>query len=217
MSGCHVEIISYAEPCIERSSTTRDTTNLVEIQPGKASLPADVLNTFDYAIIRFLWDVTGGTDLDTRVGILTSIPYQFTYTGWCQSDFVPNISGLPESDYYLIWGGDNVTSAGGESVLVNFDKIVADNPGIPEIELDLRAFWYDIRNSGDFTLQFETYLGGTMQVSGLDFVNVGGVVVQTTNVVVNTPQNISSCVIGTCVKHLRYNTATRVALIEDCN
>ena len=214
MSGCHVEVTSYAEPCVERTSTNRTTTNIVEIQPGKQS--ASVFNPFDYAIVRFIWDNAGGVDLDTRVGILTNIPYQLDYVGWCEWDNVPTTAGLPIDDYYLVWGGDNTTSPGLEAVLLNFDKLVEDNPGLTEVELDLRAFWYDTINSGDFTLQFETYLGGSMQASGLDFINVGGIVVQTINVVVNTPTQTSSCVLGDCVKHLRYNVNTKVAVLEDC-
>jgi hypothetical protein len=67
-------------------------------------------------------------------------------------------------------------------VLLNLQLLAADNPGVSPLVIRLRAFWYSARGDGNITLEFSTYLGGSMEHIDYDFVNVGGVEQQTIRV-----------------------------------
>ena len=106
------------------------------------------------------------------------------------------------SDFYLYWGGDNVGPAAGlsdppqnayEACVINIQQFLQDNPGLTEFTVVFNAYWYASTNpmtggfttaggpyTGEFQLQFETYLGGTYahNPSSGNITNVGGTPVQ---------------------------------------
>jgi len=185
------------------------------------SLP---LREFDYAVIRFTWTSGAGTDLDTRTALVDTLEdYDDIQVGWCRYGTVGSstgaIIGPPGSTvnindpYYLFWGGDNTTSTGPESHLLNFPRISQDFPTLTTIKVDLRAFWYSTRESGDITIEYQTYLGGTMQRSGVDFINVGGTVVDTVQTTVNVATSQDDCIDGDHLKYLIYDVASKTATI----
>ncbi|WP_269526497.1 hypothetical protein [Coraliomargarita parva] len=151
---------------------------------------------FDFAVIRYEWTAEGGTDLDTRTKVIQ--PLIAGEVGW---------SRLSNVGDYLLWGGDN-TETGQESILIDFKKLAEDYPEQTPLEVQLAAFWYAVRNSGDFNLTFETYKGGTMEQVGFAFENVGGELVQTQTVGRNVATNISADVDGEIVGSITYNPAT---------
>ena len=179
------------------------------------NVTAPPLLDFDYAVVRFLWDPSGGDDLDTRTCLInTGTPYDLDQIGWCKREEVgPYGTTTP----YLKWGGDNTGSSGPEAHLIDFKQMVLDFPNLTEITIQLSAFWYWIRVSGNFQITFTTYLGGTMQQSGYDFINIGGTEVQSLLTNVNTSVNWSDCLIGQCIRHLRYVVATKTAYLENCD
>jgi hypothetical protein len=158
---------------------------------------------FDFAIVRYIWTSAGGTDLDTRTQVIE--PYVGYSVGWSR---YPEATGLE-------WGGDN-TEIGAEAVLIDFQEIANNNnkPSSSIIQVALSAFWYNICNSGDFTLEFETYLGGTMVSQGYDFVNNGGVLVDSFTVGKNTQIQQSADIDGERVATILYNPITRTAVLS---
>ncbi len=167
-------------------------------------------NPFDFAIIRYSWTDTQGRDLDTRTALLdVDVSVDGRDVGWPSGTRGYTVSGV--SGNYLQWGGDNTDPAGTESVLVDFTRIAADFPALADITVRMRANWYGARYTGDFTLQFATYLGGTMMADGTDFLNVGGAIVTDLSRPANVVSNIAGDVDGQDVATLTYHIATRTA------
>lgn len=140
----------------------------------------------DWGIVRYAWTETNGQDLDTRTAITNTgnISVDNLDVGWGTDPIgttnsrivVPGID--PE---YLTWGGDNVANFGHESVLINFKQIALDFPLLTDILFRFRTYWYQVKADGKFTLQFQTFLGGTMvpfttSTGQIDWNNVGGTV-----------------------------------------
>ena len=102
--------------------------------------------------------------------------------------------------------------------MVNFALLKTDFPQITNFDIRLRSFWYGIRQSGDITIEFQTFLGGTMQQSGTDFINIGGQTVQTSIVLRNASKpdrNIVNDPDGDEMGVLRYNTFNKSGQIID--
>ena len=164
----------------------------------------DDLNPFDFAIIRYSWTSINGQDLDTRTSITTPPRNIIVGVGASRSNM---------DSTYLTWCGDNTSSFGSEAVLVDFNALSAAYPEVENIVIQMAGNWYSSRADGYFTVQFATYLGGTMTPSGYDFVNTGGVLVDSTSVIVNVTSQINDDVLGDSVGTLRYNTANKTAQI----
>lgn len=137
--------------------------------------PSETVSEFDYAVVRYKWKNTGGKDLDTRTYV-ASPDRSSNKVGW---------NRLAQDEGYLIWNGDNRES-GVETVLLDIKKLSEDFPSHSIFTIDMCAFWYSNRASGDLEIEFSTYKGGTMKKSGYDFVNTGGVSVQNLLVQTNT-------------------------------
>ena len=163
--------------------------NKVEIPDGEGGTVED----FDYAVIRYRWLPSGGTDLDTRT-MLTNPNRNNAMVGWDR---------LSTDNGYLVWNGDN-TANGVETVLLDVKKILSDYPQQVTIEADMRAFWFSSRLDGNLDIEFATYKGGTMQKSGYDFVNTGGSLVQNLKVSTNT-QDTNNSGDGERLAKLTYN------------
>lgn len=158
---------------------------------------------FDFALIRYTWTIPDGRDLDTRTAITT--PARNIDVGWNRSNTDGN---------YLIWGGDNTSELGPEAVLVDFNKLVTDFPSITDFVIRLRTFWYGTRVTGNVGIVFQSYLGGTMQHVGTDFVNVGGTLVNQATIYINSPTQTSSNVDGDDIGTLTYDSTSKTATFQ---
>lgn len=153
------------------------------------------IQDFDFAVIRYIWDSTGGTDLDTRTRIIN--PARNVDVGWSRGS---------TDGAYLNWNGDN-TGSGVECVLLNLNQLKLDFPNINNFEISLRAYWYSQKNTGNFSLQFESFKGGTMQPNGFDFINVGGTSIQSITLSTNSQLQQSANVDGVEVGRLTYHSS----------
>jgi hypothetical protein len=191
------------------------------------------LNTFhstsgdsDFAVIRYIWDAAGGTDLDTRTAFidLTNSLYNLKDVGWARggSGIHPlggAYVGPSDTSYYMWWSGDNEGTTGGETVLIDFKKIKTDFPALQELTTRFRAFWYNNRNSGDISYEVTTYKGGTMakDPSGFNFINTGGALVttytQTVNVALSGGTNQDGQDLG--VIYFDFATNTSIAVLNN--
>jgi hypothetical protein len=174
-------------------------------------LPGILFPDFDYMVITFSWAPSGGTDLDTRTGFIDTIPaFDGLYVGWSRLTSIPTGTTASDPTNLMRWGGDNTGSSGPEAVVVSFSNISANYPSLTNIKIGLRAYWYSTRGTGDFTVTFTTFKGGTMQASGYTFINVGGTEVATGSINGNVSTirgDGDPC--GTIV----YNTVTKSARI----
>lgn len=167
-------------------------------------------SAFDFAVIRYGWDSAGGSDLDTRTALVSvDASVDGVDVGWSRSGTVAGVSGN-----YLSWGGDNTSPTGTEAVVVDFPKIATDFPALTYIRVRLRANWYGSRASGNFALQFATYLGGAMSASGTDFINTGGTLATNLNRPSNVTSNVASNVDGEDVATLTYHVPSRTAVLS---
>ena len=121
---------------------------------------------------------------------------------------------------YLQWGGDNTTPTGDEAVLIDFAALTRDYPNTPQFVIRMRTFWYGEGYSptenrdGKFTIEFATYLGGTMQQQGLDFINVGGTTQQDVFLPRQSFTNeVGANVDGDDMATLVYTVATKQAVV----
>lgn len=159
------------------------------------------LQEFDFAVIRYIWDSNGGEDLDARTRVIT--PARNTDVGW----------GRASTDgEYLHWNGDN-TGSGVESVLLNLNALTNDYAE-QVFQIAMRSYWFRTKVTGDFKIQFESYKGGTMQPSGFDFINTGGVLVQSITLNTNVQMQNNSNVDGEDVAVLTYNRVAKVGRLN---
>lgn len=164
---------------------------------------------FDFAVIRYAWLESDGRDLDTRTALIdVDASVNGQDVGWSRGGTISGASGA-----YLQWGGDNTTASGAEAVLVDFPKIAADFPALTDIRVRMRANWYGERFTGAITLQFATYLGGSMNQVGTDFENSGGDLVTDLSRPANVASNVAADVDGEDVGVLVYHIATKTASI----
>lgn len=189
------------------------------------------LNTFhstagdsDFAVIRYIWNGAGGTDLDTRTAFsdLPNSLYNLKDLGWARSGSGSHplggaYVGPSDTNYYMWWSGDNQGTTGGETVLIDFKKIKTDFPSLQDLTTRFRAFWYNSRNSGDISYEVTTYKGGTMAISGFNFVNTGGTLVttytQTVNVALSGNTNQDGQDLG--VIYFDFLTNTSIAVLNN--
>lgn len=181
------------------------------------------LKNFDFAVIRYAFAGADGRDLDTRTALMEADPsVNGRDLGWCQDgsrygDFGGGdgaVIGVDFTDYFLFWGGDN-TGTGVEACLVDFPRLTAAFPSLAQIKVRMRANWYGERYTGNCQLQFETYLGGAMSRDGYDFVNTGGVLVDSLSVPRNVVSNVADDVDGDDLGFLVYTVATKEGTITD--
>ncbi|EXB47285.1 hypothetical protein J522_1936 [Acinetobacter baumannii 146457] len=159
------------------------------------------LQEFDFAVIRYIWDSNGGEDLDTRTRVIN--PARNTDVGWGRA----SVDGE-----YLHWNGDN-TGSGVESVLLNLNALTNDYAD-QVFQIALRSYWFRTKVTGDFKIQFESYKGGTMQPNGFDFINTGGVLVQSITLNTNVQMQNNSNVDGEDVAVLTYNSVAKVGRLN---
>ena len=73
-----------------------------------------------------------------------------------------------------------------ECILLDIKQFGVDFPAQNIVKISCNAFWFSQRYTGDLSIQFETYKGGSMSQSGYDFINSGGTLKQSVTVEVNT-------------------------------
>jgi hypothetical protein len=183
---------------------------------------------FDYLVIRYTLKDSNSKDLDTRTSLVNTF-YQGLYKedniiknsiinsldgndiGWSRGSEISSTSGKT----YIKWGGDNTTSIGGETILIDFKEIGNNLSYLENIQTRLRAFFYRIKASGKIELEAAAYKDGIMVHVGTDFQNVGGTLVQSikTDRIVSTQNssNINGDDLGTVV----YNIESSNVILTD--
>lgn len=182
--------------------------NINEVTDTKFPNP---LVSFDYAVIRYIWNGEGGRDLDTRTAFINTSPtIDNQDLGWARAQY---IGVNPTNNYYMLFGGDNTGESGQEAILVDFNTVQRDFIGLEKAYIRLRANWYSIRYGGNIILQFAAYKGGIMQKIGTDFVNVGGVEVINGQKLTNVISQVSGDVDGSDCGELIYDFRTKTAIL----
>lgn len=191
--------------------------------------PTPPLSRFDFAILRYIWDEDpdGGRDLDTRTYLINTDPFVngdldtganvlgYSYIG---KDGTVNDS---LGHVLLTYGGDDISPAINESVLIDVKQIALSFPLLTNVTIQMRAHWYGSLYGGNFKIRFQTYLGGTMVpyttgAGQTDWNNVGGALVQQ----VDVDRNSQTLQQGTHIHGdpegtLVINVATQTATITD--
>lgn len=169
---------------------------------SKSGIP---LGDFDFMVLRYIWSVGAGTDLDSFTGLInTGTEYdgnpitRENWVGYGQnpdpstgnvgsgSRVIPYGSSTP----YLNWGSDSTLDAGIEAILVDLKQFISDFPLTPNpVSVKMNSVWFAAKESGDITVEVTTYKGGTMALDPAthNFVNTGGVVVDT----ISQPYNVA--------------------------
>lgn len=176
------------------------------------------LRDFDFMSVRYHWDTGAGSDLDILVGFENNgTSADGHYVGYGQDSITIPANASPEGDSYLWWGLDNRGDSGYEAALVGMKKFVADFTAAPEvIEVGIYAVWYGQPVTGNFTVQLNTYKGGTMSQSGNDFINTGGeqVFSDTYSISTQVHNSLHSPANAYKVGVLKYNKTTQTAVID---
>lgn len=154
-----------------------------------------IIKDFDFAVMRYKWLQSGGRDLDTRTYITTP-DRSNRKVGWAR---------LKNDNSYLIWNEDN-TGSGVESVLIDIGKLKLDYPSEPILNIKMDAFWYNQLGDGKINLEFVTFKGGSMAISGYDWVNQGGLPIQILTLPVNTLVTMADDIDGENLATLSYDT-----------
>jgi hypothetical protein len=113
----------------------------------------------------FKYQITDGSDLDIRFGILSPSGI-IGYVGWGAQD------RLTTTDGYTVayWAGDN-TGTGTEMVYIDKSAMLSAFPGTTAFEFDLRGFWYYTVGVNPIIISMDAYQGGTMINSGVSWAN----------------------------------------------
>lgn len=113
------------------------------------------------AIVRYKW--FDGRDLDTTTSIST--PINEGPVGWAHAS----------STGAMIWGGDNTTTAGFETVTIAIGKIQQANPDAEEVNINIAGNWYAEKGSGKVTIE--------VVVTGQDIPSIQASTIKTCNLV----------------------------------
>lgn len=170
------------------------------------------VDQFDFMTVRYQWQQGSGRDLDIKVGYENNgITADNNYVGFGFFREIPQNVTDPATNAYVWWASDNTDVQGIEGVLIGIKKFIDTFPASPNIiEVGLYAKWYGEAITGNFTVELVTYLGGTMSLSGTDFINTGGT---------PKPANIINVTIPKLSQHskiavLKYNKTAKKATIE---
>jgi hypothetical protein len=169
---------------LDVGNATIQVENLLKAGVSRATITASrgeqtVFAEFESAIIRYTWTASSGRDLDT-VTYISSPNFAAQSVGWVVGRSYTPTSVTDINLCYLYWNGDNTTAVGSEAILINFKRLIDDYPALNEFILLMHGTWYGYKLSGEITLDFETYNGGTFDISSEQYniTNVGGELVQ---------------------------------------
>lgn len=179
--------------------------------PATISITVLEQGVFVADFITLEYQFLDGLDLDTRTQL--TAPQVGTIVGWCQDGYYESPSGA----IWYQWSGDN-TGAGFESVLFNVFSIRAEYPSATLLGT-CRAWWYNLRVSGDVQLTLKAYQGGTMEYQDGQFrwINVGGSEVASLVLNANVVRNESACIEDPdCVTGFSYDLVTNLFAWTAC-
>ena len=112
----------------------------------------------DYLIITYQFDMNGGKDLDTKTQLIS--PRNSLPLGYCDKNTHQND---------IIWSGDN-KGYGVESCLIDLTKFSTN----AVVEVLCKAKWWEIKSSGNMSIDIKAYIGGQMDLRNFQFFNIGG-------------------------------------------
>ena len=114
----------------------------------------------------------------------------------------------------LQWGGDN-TRDGVECVFIDADVMKTVYPDQQEFEIFLNSFWYNQKLTGNITIQFESYKGGSMTKSGYDWVNRDGQLRQSVSIAAHVDNEVGQQRdMGVRVATLKFNIVTKTGTLN---
>ena len=124
----------------------------------------------DYIITRFKFLSTNGTDLDIFASLISPEAIQYPLSaplGFCTG------SSSYNNVQFIEWSGDN-TGYGLESILINVKNYRDYFNTDSEVSARLAARWYSsAAGDGNINLEITSYRGGTVTLSGFEFICTG--------------------------------------------
>ena len=163
----------------------------------------DLTFTLDADYITIEYTFTDGQDLDTRTRIV-GVP---GYVGWGQQSNIDNI---------IEWSGDNTSSTGSESALINVAEFKKQYPSATNLTVDCRVQWFGTAGKNPIVLLISAYKDGTMILDNFKWTNptaTSNIEVGKGRVSVSTvSQNAAS--LGTRVGVLQYDLTTFVGYVN---
>jgi hypothetical protein len=180
------------------------------VNPSCVIGPTTTLSTFDYMVVRYKWALGAGNDFDTFTGIInTGTELDNKYMGFGHTYKKLPSSVTHSKDSYIMWGGDNRTTRGVESCLVNFSNIIKNYSSLNTIQLRMAGAWFSSIGTGNIDIEVTTYRGGTMSQLGFDFVNTDGDQVQQLTFSRNIPKPPNWSIDVNAVTNIGYITYTK--------
>ena len=129
------------------------------------------------------------------------------YVGWGQQSNIDNI---------IEWSGDNTSSTGSESALINVAEFKKQYPSATNLTVDCRAQWFGTAGKNPIVLLVSAYKDGTMILDNFKWTNptaTSNIEVGKGRVSVSTvSQNAAS--LGTRVGVLQYDLTTFVGYVD---
>ena len=181
---------------------------------------------FDYMLCEYYF--TNGTDMDTvsymtvpsvmestssdpdAIGPVSGSGKYYNYVGTCGfSDSGPQFPLSPATPF-LIYGGDNLSSTGTESILFNLIEFKSQNPSTINIEFAFTADWFINVGTNPIYMRATLWKGGTPVKVDFTWENTtatGTYLVESNGTV--TTLNVQNCEPYELVSNLQYNITTK--------
>jgi len=131
------------------------------------------INTPDYIVLRYIWDLIDGVDLDTMTEFIASGISGLDYVpvGWKYQYLTNNVLDI------LRWGGDN-TGSGQENILIDLTQLKSHPELIETSLIDIYGSWFSLKGERHTcTIELKAYMGGTISKVGYQFLNTGGTLI----------------------------------------
>ena len=180
---------------------------------------------FDYMLCEYYF--TDGTDMDTvsymtvpsimestssdpdAIGPVSGSGKYYNYVGTCAvSDSGPQFPLSPTTPF-LIYGGDNRSASGTESVLFDLIVFKNQNPGVVNIQFAFTADWYGNVGTNPIYMRATLWKGGTPVQVGFTWANptaTGTYLVESNGTV--TTLSVQNCEPYELVSNFQYNINT---------
>lgn len=162
----------YARAWAENSNYRGVSNSIQFTTPTAGVVQIDIVEPH-YIVLRYIWELIDGTDLDTLTEFVASGVTGLDYqpVGWRFPNMNSNILNI------LKWSGDNVLS-GQENVLIDITALRAAPGVIENSVVDIYANWYAVKGSRHTcTIELKAYRGGTMTQQGFLYTNSGGILI----------------------------------------
>jgi hypothetical protein len=180
---------------------------------------------FDYMLCEYFF--TDGRDMDTvsymtvpsimestssdpdAIGPVSGSGKYYNYVGTCAVSSSGPQFPLSPTTPFLIYGGDNLTSSGTESILFDLIEFKNQNPGTVNIEFAFTADWYGSVGANPIYMRATLWKGGTPVQVGFTWENTtatGTYLVESNGTV--TTLSVQNCEPYELVSKLQYNVNT---------